>query len=105
MPSAGENEWLDVRQPFEQQLLPLLETCIALLADNGEHRLPHAARLVWPEGPLPQGGQFMAEERIGVSQRLIDGTGNRLLQDGTVLRTTGPTEERIDGRDRVTGSV
>src|SRR5262245_19644102 len=105
MACAGENERLDVRQPLEQQLLPLMKTGIALLPDDGEHRLSHAPRLVRPEGPLPQGRQLMAEERIGVGQRLIDGVGNRLLEDGTVARTTRPAEKRIDGLARVTGAV
>src|SRR5262245_16546001 len=82
-----------------------METGIALLPDDGEHRLAHAPRLVRPEGPLPQGWQLMAEERIGVGQRLIDGVGNRLLEDGTIVRTTRPTEKRIDGRGPVAGAV
>jgi hypothetical protein len=105
VPSPGKNEWLDIWQPFEQQLVPLLETRIAPFPDRGEHRLPHAARLVWPEGPIPQGGQFVAEERIGVGQRLIDGIRNRVLQDGAVVQTAGPSEKRIDGCDRVTSAV
>src|SRR5262245_66470569 len=66
MACAGENERLDVGQPLEQQLLPLMETGIALLPDDGKHRLSHAPRLVRREGPLPQGRQLMAEERVGV---------------------------------------
>src|SRR5262245_60262137 len=105
MACAGEHERLDVRQPVEQELLPLMEKCSALLSDDGEHPLPHAARLFRPEGPLPQRGQFMPEECIGVGQRLVHGTGNRLLQDGTVVQTTGPSKERIDGGNRVTSAV
>src|SRR5215510_4287606 len=82
-----------------------MKTGIALLPDDGEHRLSHAARLFRPEGPLPQGRQLMAEERIGVGQRLIDGIGYRLPQDGTIVRTTSATEKRVYGHDGVTGAV
>src|SRR5262249_61131032 len=49
--------------------------------------------------------QLMAEEGIGIGHRLIDGIGNRLPEDDTVVRTTRPAEKRVDGRDRVTGAV
>src|SRR5262249_54417145 len=55
MPCAGENERLDIRQPLEQQRVPLMKAGIALFPDDGEHRLPHAPRLFRPEGPLLQG--------------------------------------------------
>ncbi len=82
-----------------------MEACVAVLADHREDRLGNAACLVWPEGPLPQGRQFMTEECIRVSQCLINRTGNRVLQHGPILGTTGPEEERLDGRGAVTGPV
>lgn len=47
----------------------------------------------------------MTEERICVGQRLIESTGNRLLQDVTVMRTAGPSKERVDGRACITCPV
>ena len=72
-----------------------------MLPQYGENRLLHEARLAGSKGPLSQGGKLMAEERIRVGQRLLDGTGYRLLQDGTAIRTAGPSKERIDGLARI----
>ena len=49
-----EHERLHLWQPLEQQLLPLVKTRVAVLADDGENGLRDSARLWRPERPLPQ---------------------------------------------------
>ena len=36
MTSIGEDEWLDMWQPFQEQLLPLAKSRVAMLAENSE---------------------------------------------------------------------
>lgn len=105
MPRARKDERLDSRQPFEQQLVTLLEARVAQLTDDGERRLLYTSRLGRSEAPLPQLGQLVVEERIGVCQCLIEGTGNRAFQNGAVPWTARPSEERFDRSGGLAGAV
>src|SRR5262245_34487524 len=80
MPGLREHEGLDVRQPVEQQRLPLMKANVAVLSSDCEYRLSDAARLFGPERPLAQGRQLVREERVGVSDGPVDGTWQRLLE-------------------------
>ena len=57
-----------------------MEARVTLLSDHSQDRVPNAACLLWPERPLPQGGEFVFKEGRGVRDRLLDGPGHRLFQ-------------------------
>jgi hypothetical protein len=70
MTSTGEDERLDMRQPFQEQLLPLVKSRIAMLAENREDALVNSAGLVRSKGPHTQRRQLVREESVGGGSRL-----------------------------------
>ena len=56
------------------------DTSVLLLADHGERRLRDAARILAREPPLLDGGQFLAEERVGIRHAAIEGAGQRPIE-------------------------
>src|SRR5262249_40827023 len=102
---VAKHERLNVRQPLKQQLLAPMKAGIAVLTNHGENGLDDLSGLVWSEFPLAQGWQFLAKERVRVSQRLLHGTRDPFLQDCSRIWTARPSKERLHGVHLVAGSV
>jgi hypothetical protein len=75
----GEQERLYIRQPLEEQFLSVMKARITILAYDAKNGLFDLTCLVWPERPLAQRWQFMAEESVGVSSRLLHGARNSIF--------------------------
>ena len=78
MRGPGKHERLYVRKPVEQQLVALPPDRIELqapLAHYGEHRLNDPPGVCLLERPLPQGRQFLLEERLRIGDMLLERTG------------------------------
>jgi hypothetical protein len=66
MTSIGEDERLDMRQPFQEQLLPLTKSRIAMLAEYSEDGLVNSAGLARSKGPQTQRRELVREESVRV---------------------------------------
>jgi hypothetical protein len=66
MSSTGEDERLDMWQPFQEQLLSLVKSRIATLAQNSEDGLVNSTGLARSKGPHTQRRQLVREESVRV---------------------------------------
>ena len=93
---AGKLEGLDVREPGEKQLASLVERRSAVLAEDGQHGLREAARILPRERPLLQGRQLLAEERVRVGDGLLEDAREPKVERAAVVRPEHAAEERVD---------
>jgi hypothetical protein len=94
---ARELEGLDVRKPIEKELAPLGEGSSAVLTDHGEYGLGDAPRVLLRERPaLPHRRQLLGKERVCVTDRLVGGAGEFLLERAPVVGAEDAAEERVD---------
>src|SRR5947207_13792391 len=96
MGEAGQVEWLGVGQPVQQLLLPFREHGGAGRSQDGEYWLLDAVRVVFGERPLLEGGYFLGEERVGVGDCLLEGSGQPVVERGTVAGSEDAAEEDVD---------
>lgn len=66
MSSTGEDERLDMWQPLQEQLVPMVKPRIATLAQNSEDGLMNAAGLARSKGPHTQRRELVREESVRV---------------------------------------
>jgi hypothetical protein len=93
---AGQVEWLGVGQPSQQQLVPFGEYRGAGRSQDCERWLLDAAGVVFGERPLPGGGYFLGEERVGVGDCLLEGAGQPVVERGAVAGSEDAAEEDVD---------
>ncbi len=77
-----------------------------MLADDGEHGLRNALRVLFRERPaLPERGQLLGEERVRVGDGLVEGAWEPLLERVAVVRAEDAAEEGVDGSFAVARAV
>jgi hypothetical protein len=84
--------------PGEQEVAPLAEDGVAVLAEHRERRMSDATRFLAAERPLHHRGQPLPEEGVRIGDGLVDRTGERPLERVAVV---GPAYARPVGDRQV----
>jgi hypothetical protein len=92
---------LELREPFVEQVAPLSEEPVTLLAEDREHWASDPGCVLRPEFPMPECGDLDGEQGIGVHNGLCDPSGDAVLDDLLAAPPWQPGHDSEEVGDRL----
>ena len=100
VPDPVDGSLLDVGDRVAEELGDVDPQRRGVAAKHGQHRLANGRRVLGAEGPLGERGQLDAEDRVGILDRLGNGSGDALIEQLPAprpLEAAHGTEEHGEG--------